>query len=654
MGPRESSGVMQHSARSVLILVLLLATALPAAAHPDDPKVLDRVPPYPGSGYLRGSGPVTRALDHDFPVENMTLWAWYTLPDISPELSSGNDCWGYVSPSGREYALMGTSHGTAFFEVTDPGASALLAHLPGPESIWRDIKVYKDHAYAVSEAGEGIQVFDLGDIDAGNVTLVNTITTGGNLASHNLAINEDSGYLYRLGGGANGLRIYSLADPSNPVWVSNWTDRYVHDAVIVTFTHGRFAGREIAFLCSGFNGGRVETGLEILDVTDKQDIRQISRLVYPEGAYSHQGWISEDHRYFYLNDELDEQNQGIPTRTRVFSVSDLHQPALVGSFSSGTNSIDHNLYVHEGRIYEANYRSGLRIFDASDPENPVQEAWFDTWPDDDNNRFNGLWSVYPFLPSGTIIGSDIERGLFVLTIGDPPVGGSQPGLPAPGPIAGLDRRGEFDVVSRGPIAPPPSGGRLQPEDPRLETPIVINEVAWMGTSDSRSSRWVELLNRSAAPVALAGWSLGGLDGAPGRPLSGTLGPGELLVLAEASTESTPCLVADGELPEGLLDGATAGLVLRDASGMPVEVLSAWHAGRSRGAATMARIDPRFAVDDPVNWWTSTASYCGGSLGSPGRPNQVVRRPGESLAPSLTAGSKGRTATDELIPSTGRR
>ena len=411
------------------LLVGLAALALPAppaGAHPDDPKYLDFEPPYQGPGWRRlawlngGNGP----LEHDFPNEDVTLWAWLPLDELgfAGTLDSANDCWGYVSPDRREYALVGTSHGTAIVDVTIPELSQVVEFVDGPRSTWRDIKTYLHYAYAVSEGGGGIQVIDLGRVDEGIVTLVGSVTDGGTAKTHNVAINEDSGYLYRAGGDNNGLRIYSLADPASPELVATWPDRYVHDVQVVTFQKGRWAGREIAFACAGFNGGWVETGLDVIDVTDKDDIRTLARLVYPDGEYSHQVWVDVEHGVAYLNDELDEQEQNVTTRTRLIDVSNLHQPELVTTFSTGTNAIDHNLYVHDGKIFQSNYRSGLRVFDASDPRNPVPAGWFDTYPPNDANRFNGLWSNYPFFPSGTVIGSDIEKGLFVWTLGPPPDG----------------------------------------------------------------------------------------------------------------------------------------------------------------------------------------------------------------------------------------
>ncbi|MEE2907824.1 MAG: choice-of-anchor B family protein, partial [Planctomycetota bacterium] len=141
----------------------------------------------------------------------------------------------------------------------------------------------------------------------------------------------------------------------------------------------------------------------------------LSQMEHTNNHYSHQGWLTDDYQYVYLNDELDEQNTGTPTTTRIIDVSNLSTPGQAGTCSTGLTSIDHNLYIVGDRMYQANYRSGLQVFDISNPTSPTRSSWFDTYPSDDGASFNGMWSNYPFLPSGVTICSDLERGLFVLS-----------------------------------------------------------------------------------------------------------------------------------------------------------------------------------------------------------------------------------------------
>ena len=377
--------------------------------------------PYP-SPRKSGQGSV------GFTSSNVQLMSWLPLGDLSGGATSGNDCWGYTSPSNREYALIGTSNGTAFVEVTDPGSAQLISFQAGPSSLWRDIKTYGDNAYAVSEGGSGIQIFDMANIDSGVVTLVNTVTTGGcTTASHNVAIDTTSGFLYRCGGSGGpcaggapqGLVIYNVgANPNNPPVVATYTTRYVHDAVVVVSTRpGPLNGQQLAFCAADDSSGGGTANLHILNVTNKASITTVATAAYTSNAFSHQVWLTPDQRYAYLNDELDESSFGFTTRTRIFDVSNPAAPTFLGFFTSGVTAIDHNLYATADKIFEANYRSGLRVFDNTTPTAPTVYGYFDTYEADDAADFNGMWSNYPFFPSGTVIGSDLEKGLFVFRLG---------------------------------------------------------------------------------------------------------------------------------------------------------------------------------------------------------------------------------------------
>nr|MBA3725768.1 choice-of-anchor B family protein [Armatimonadota bacterium] len=326
--------------------------------------------------------------------------------------SNGNGCWGYVSPSGREYAIMGLSNKVAFVEITDPAKSDWFASIPHTDILWADIKVYGHYAYVVTEAsGSGIQVIDMSDIDNHVVTLVRTITSVGR--SHTCHIDETSGFLYTCGSNEGGgtTTVFTLANPADPqrVGVASLTGGdYIHETIVHTYTSGPYAGRQIFFGCG------TDRGVEIYDVTDKNAPFLIKRVTYPDIGYCHQAWLSEDLKYLYMDDEFDEDWFGYTSRTILFDVSSLENASYVTTFTTGIHTIDHNLYVKDGFIYESNYKSGLRIFDANDnPTAPTEVGWFDTYPESNDTGYAGLWSNYPFFPSGTVIGSDINRGLFV-------------------------------------------------------------------------------------------------------------------------------------------------------------------------------------------------------------------------------------------------
>lgn len=356
-----------------------------------------------------------------FAKRNVSLYKNFVQADFgAPAPASGNDCWGYVSPSGREYALMGLSNQIAFVEVTNPASPRIVAKVLHSNSTWAGVKVYKGFAYVSNETGGGIQVIDMTNIDNGIVTLVRSLTDNGLRTTHTVTLNTDSGYLYLNGANINsgGLVVYSLADPANPVFVGYGPRLYTHESQVVTYTEGPYAGKEIAFC---FNGS---TAFDIVDVTNKSSMVRIGRLVYTQLGYCHQGWLSADRKYVFVNDEFDENNFSYnATRSLVINVENLSAPFLAATFTSGQASIDHNEYVRGHVLYESNYTSGLRIFNVRNPLKPVEVGFFDTYPgtfrhDDHGGEgafaFNGTWSNFPFFPSGTVIVSDIDRAMFIL------------------------------------------------------------------------------------------------------------------------------------------------------------------------------------------------------------------------------------------------
>ncbi|MEQ8771031.1 MAG: choice-of-anchor B family protein [Phycisphaerales bacterium] len=406
--------------RRVLSIAALSSVALfagLAGAHDEDwRKLLDKIGPVEGPIWTLGD-PVAR--DGGFDASGVTCLAHIPPNNFSGATTEAQDCWGYVSPSGREYAIVCLSNGFGFVEITDPINPVIIDFVGGAISSWHDVKVIGSYAYGVSEGGLGVQVMDLTDIDNGNVTLVRNAQNGGHSTTHNIIANTDAGTLWLAGAniGNGGLVHMDLSNPTNPFPSGGFTqDGYTHDAQVVSYRTtdpdgAQYGGREIAFLAN-------EDTVTIADVTNPANTTQIARRTYSGSAYTHQLWLSDDRTLLYMNDELDEQFGTVSTTTtRVFDVSNLDNPVLVSSFTTGLPSVDHNLYVRDGYIFMANYRSGLRVFDANtDPLNPTEIAYFDTFPGSDSASFNGAWSTYPYFPSGNVIVSDIERGLFVLRV----------------------------------------------------------------------------------------------------------------------------------------------------------------------------------------------------------------------------------------------
>lgn len=327
--------------------------------------------------------------------------------------ATANDVTGYVSPTGREYAILGLQRGTGFVDVTDPVRSRIVAEVRDADSFWSDVDVYEQFAYNVNESGGGLQVIDLSGIDQGEVILVGA-ATGGLATSHTIFVNPRSGYLYAcLNSLTFGFIAYDLSRPYDPMPVGSWREVPAHEVYVTTYDSCPYAGRadracEIAFV---FAAG---AGLRVVDVTDKAAMFTIASLRYPNLAYCHQGWLSEDRRHLFFGDEFDEQRHNFPATTYVLDVSVPNTLGMPAAFSNGINTVDHNLMVRGRFVFEANYTSGLRIFDAGDIQNIREVGFFDTFPESDARVFEGAWGVYAGLPSGNILVSDIVGGLFVL------------------------------------------------------------------------------------------------------------------------------------------------------------------------------------------------------------------------------------------------
>jgi choice-of-anchor B domain-containing protein len=370
-----------------------------------------------------GVGPdiCTNGSAGDFPCSEITLRKRVSLETMGG--TQGNDIWGWFdAQSGNEYALVGLTNGTALVDITNPEDPVFLGRLPTQtvEGNQRDIKVYQNHAYIVAhDAGaHGMQVFDLTRLRglAAPETFSADVVYSDFGEARNLAINEESGFAYAVGTNTcgGGLHIIDIRTPNNPLFAGcHAVDPVTLDTQCVTY-QGPDADHANQAVCVSSNVNHVE----IVDVTVKTAPVTISSSTYPELDFVHQGWLTEDHRFFLLDDEGDELTFGVPTRTHVFDVSDLDTPGYVFAYEAATVAIDHNQYVLGNRVFQANFTSGLRVLEFGDLANRelMEIAFFDTFPTSEATSISGAWSVYPYLPSGTIIVSDVTNGLFILSM----------------------------------------------------------------------------------------------------------------------------------------------------------------------------------------------------------------------------------------------
>jgi choice-of-anchor B domain-containing protein len=367
-----------------------------------------------------------------------------------------SDVWGWVDEeTGDEYVILGQTNSAGLVRVTDPAKPEFLGRIdgePGAQLVWYDIKVYEDHAFIVSESNPaGMKVFDLTrlrglEADKDRV-FQEDFYYPLSVAAHNIAINEDTGFAYIVGGNAGlvandvcraGLHMVDISTPKLPVFAGCYltdggggtaagvagvrgplrgvTAAYVHDTHCVVYDgpDEEHQGKEICINSS-------EVFVDIVDVSNKALPTQLGSVSYDTARYTHQGWLSEDHRFFFLGDEADENSGTVKgTHTYVFDVSDLDDPKLIGPYVAEFNAIDHNMYVRGELLFQSNYEAGLRVLDTAplydeDDARLLEEiAFFDVFPGRTTPVFSGTWSNYPYFPSGNVAVSSYT-GLFMLT-----------------------------------------------------------------------------------------------------------------------------------------------------------------------------------------------------------------------------------------------
>ncbi|HAT67834.1 MAG TPA: regulator, partial [Flavobacteriaceae bacterium] len=389
--------------------------------------------------YLLAQTPCSGGMAGSYPCNGITLQSYISAATMGA--AEGQDSWGWTDPlDGKEYAIVALDNGTAFVDITNPVSPTYLGRLNTQtgSSLWRDVKVFNNHAYIVSDANgnHGMQIFDL--------TRLRTVvsppvsftqdgwetwgTSGSNRGrAHNIIINEDSGYAYVSGVSpyiSGGLVIFNLnIDPKNPTLVATYSaGGYCHDAQVVIYDgpDPDHQGKEI--LIGSFSSSDF---VRILGVTNKASITQIGVIDYTNKQYTHQGWFTEDKRFFIVGDELDEQSVGFNTRTLVFDLQDLDNPVLHYIYNGPTPAIDHNGYVRDNRYYLANYSAGMRILKVDGLYAPTPSMtevnYFDTYPATNSASFNATWNVYPYFDSGNLIATGFgnesvsgDGGLFVL------------------------------------------------------------------------------------------------------------------------------------------------------------------------------------------------------------------------------------------------
>ena len=386
--------------------------------------------------------PCVDGLAGDHACDKLDLLAHLPLSSFSTNPSAANDIWGFYDLNdGREYALIGLENGVGIVEVTDPESPRIVTVISGQSTIWRDLKHYQrfntdsgrwdNYAYVTADdASVGTMIIDLRGLP--NTATLLAIHKDLDITAHNVYLSNVD---YSLGVPLNGVepylhivgsndrhgafKSYALKDPAALTQVYRHAEssrgNYSHDASSMVVTDSRkdsqcVATGPVCEILFDFN----EDNFQIWDKTQNATPTRLSTTTYPEAGYVHSGWYTEDQQVLVVHDELDERDRSLNTTVRFFELSDLRVPTLLSTWVGTTAAIDHNGFVRGNRYYMSHYTRGITVLDISDSANPKTMGHFDTFPLSDNTGFNGAWGIYPYLPSGNLLVSDIEGGLYVL------------------------------------------------------------------------------------------------------------------------------------------------------------------------------------------------------------------------------------------------
>ncbi|MCH8126651.1 choice-of-anchor B family protein [candidate division KSB1 bacterium] len=348
-----------------------------------------------------------------------------------------NDCWGYTAPDGREYALLGVQNGTSIIDITDSGNAAEVVFISSPTSIWKDIKTFQNFAYVVNETSGGMQIIDLSNLP-NSATLVGTYT--GISTSHNIYIDEANAILYAEGSASEPVRTISLANPINPVQISQFGIE----------CHDIYARDGIVYVSEGTLGS-----IGIFDLAVPATPVFVERIQIPNAGYVHNAWLSDDGNFLMTT----EETQG--KTVKLFDIQDLGNASITDEYL-GPGNLAHNAHIKGNFAYISHYADGLRIVDITDPNNIFEAGFFDTSPS--GGGFNGAWGAFPFFPSGKILISDIQSGLYVVSF--------DPGSP-PSPLVFRVERSTGDVFAQGSFIP--SGADLA-ERINVSEPVEAGDI----------------------------------------------------------------------------------------------------------------------------------------------------------------------------------
>ncbi|MCJ8273538.1 MAG: choice-of-anchor B family protein, partial [Psychrosphaera sp.] len=381
-----------------------------------------------------------------FACNNIKLLSHVPLTELSGSNASANDIWGFIDlNNNREYAIIGLRNGVAAVDVTNPVEPNVVGYISASNTTWRDIKVHqyydaaalrwKAYAYVTADSASiGLTIVDLNDLSNG-ISIVNIDRT--DTSAHNVFLSNvdystgvtltgrtpvlHTAGASNAGGAFNSYQMGSDSTTVSKLYHPGFVASYTHDMSAMVISDDRINSQcnPVNGSCEIFFDYNVDR-IKIWDKSNNASPTLLGSATYSNPGYVHSGWSTEDNQVVIVHDELDEAQSGINSTVRFFDISNMAQPQMIAQWVGPTGAIDHNGFVRGSRYYMSNYERGLTVLDISNPASPQEIGHFDTFPLSDNTNFNGAWGVYPYLPSGNILVSDINSGLYVL--GDNTVG----------------------------------------------------------------------------------------------------------------------------------------------------------------------------------------------------------------------------------------
>lgn len=348
--------------------------------------------------------------------QNISLLGLFDDPSVVAEPVYGiryQSCYGWNNPiSGEEYGIIGSTAGTYIVNVTNPAQPVLSDYIPGRQSdcIWHEYKTYGNYLYIISDdaGNNSLQIADLQYLpDSVHVVYDGTSVF---VHSHTLYVDGNKLYVASVSDGSSysSMNVYSLATPPVPVLLR----RLDQDYPVINQVHDMYVIHDTVYASCA------NQGLHIYKFTE--GINQFTELgnltSYPDQGYNHSSFLSTDHSMLYMCDEVPA---GLAVK--VVDVTDVSNPTVVTTFNSNPGNTPHNPYVKDNYLFLANYQDGLYVYNLSNPSQPVLNGYFDTHPQNPSGTYPsppyaGCWAAYADLPSGIILASDMQLGLFILDI----------------------------------------------------------------------------------------------------------------------------------------------------------------------------------------------------------------------------------------------